>query len=71
MYRGALIVTLCMLVVPGAIAQASVPEWCRALPRAEYKSLERVAVSDPWFEVSKPARGVFASRTSPRRPSVM
>jgi glyoxylase-like metal-dependent hydrolase (beta-lactamase superfamily II) len=42
------------------MAQTGVPEWCRALPRPEYKSLERVNVSDPWFEVYKPAPGVFA-----------
>jgi glyoxylase-like metal-dependent hydrolase (beta-lactamase superfamily II) len=42
------------------VAQNSVPDWCRALPRPEYKSLERVSVSDPWFEVYKPAPGVFA-----------
>lgn len=41
-------------------AQNTVPEWCRELPRPEYKSLERVPVSDPWFEVYKPAPGVFA-----------
>ena len=45
---------------PGLAAQAAVPEWCRALPRAEYKTIERVAVSDPWFEVYKPAADVFA-----------
>jgi len=42
------------------LAQAPIPDWCRALPRPEYKSLERVPVSDPWFEVYKPASGVFA-----------
>jgi glyoxylase-like metal-dependent hydrolase (beta-lactamase superfamily II) len=41
-------------------AQTAKPEWCRPLPRAEYKTLERVKVSDPWFEVYKPASGVFA-----------
>jgi glyoxylase-like metal-dependent hydrolase (beta-lactamase superfamily II) len=41
-------------------AQVSNPEWCRALPRPEYKTLERVLVSDPWFEVYKPAPGVYA-----------
>jgi glyoxylase-like metal-dependent hydrolase (beta-lactamase superfamily II) len=35
-------------------------DWCHALPRPEYKSLERVPISDPWFEVYKPALGVFA-----------
>jgi glyoxylase-like metal-dependent hydrolase (beta-lactamase superfamily II) len=41
-------------------AQTSIPEWCRALPRPEYKTLERVPISDPWYEVYKPAAGVFA-----------
>lgn len=42
------------------VGQTAIPEWCRPLPRPEYKSLERVKVSDPWFEVYKPAPGVFA-----------
>jgi glyoxylase-like metal-dependent hydrolase (beta-lactamase superfamily II) len=40
--------------------QAEIPEWCRALPRPEYKSLERVVPSEPWFEVYKIQPGVFA-----------
>jgi glyoxylase-like metal-dependent hydrolase (beta-lactamase superfamily II) len=36
------------------------PEWCRPLPRPEYKSLERVLASDPWFEVYKVAPAAFA-----------
>ena len=36
------------------------PDWCKALPRPEYKSLERVLPHDPWFEVYKVAPGVFA-----------
>ena len=44
----------------GQAASAEVPEWCKALPRPEYKSIERVTASDPWFEVYKPAKGVFA-----------
>lgn len=39
---------------------ASVPDWCRALPRPEYKTLARVPTSDPWFEVYRVAPGVFA-----------
>jgi glyoxylase-like metal-dependent hydrolase (beta-lactamase superfamily II) len=39
---------------------ADVPEWCKALPRAEYASLERLLPNEPWFEVYKPAPGVFA-----------
>jgi glyoxylase-like metal-dependent hydrolase (beta-lactamase superfamily II) len=42
------------------LAQAPIPDWCRALPRPEYKSLERVPVSDAWFDVYKPTPGVFA-----------
>jgi len=41
-------------------AQAPIPDWCRAVPRPEYKTLERAPVSDAWFEVYKPAPGVFA-----------
>ncbi len=34
--------------------------WCQALPRPEYKSLERLLANDPWFEVYRVAPGVFA-----------
>src|SRR5258705_10155898 len=43
-----------------ASAQTKIPDWCRPLPRPEYKTLERVSISDPWFEVYKVAPGVFA-----------
>jgi glyoxylase-like metal-dependent hydrolase (beta-lactamase superfamily II) len=44
-----------------SVAQNPIPpDWCKALPRPEYKQLKRVPVSDPWFEVYKPAPGVFA-----------
>ena len=43
-----------------AFGQAAIPEWCRPLPRPEYKSLERVPIGDAWFEVYKVAPGVFA-----------
>jgi glyoxylase-like metal-dependent hydrolase (beta-lactamase superfamily II) len=36
------------------------PDWCKALPRPEYKSLELVLPNEPWFEVYKVAPGVFA-----------
>lgn len=36
------------------------PEWCRNLPRPAYAKLERVKVSDPWFEVYRIRPGVFA-----------
>ena len=53
------LICLVSVLVPAA-AQVSNPEWCRALPRPEYNSIQRVTVSDPWFEVYKPAPGVFA-----------
>jgi glyoxylase-like metal-dependent hydrolase (beta-lactamase superfamily II) len=40
---------------------AQIPsDWCRALPRPEYKNLDRVPASDSWFEVYKVAPAVFA-----------
>jgi glyoxylase-like metal-dependent hydrolase (beta-lactamase superfamily II) len=36
------------------------PDWCKPLPRPEYKTLERLSVSDPWFEVYKVAPGTIA-----------
>lgn len=55
----ALIIALLLCPVP-MLAQSTIPEWCRALPRPEYKTLPRVPVSDPWFEVYKVVPGVFA-----------
>ena len=45
---------------PVLFGQAQVPDWCRALPRREYKDLHRVPVSDSWFEVFEVAPSVFA-----------
>jgi glyoxylase-like metal-dependent hydrolase (beta-lactamase superfamily II) len=36
------------------------PDWCRSLPRPEYKTLERIATDDSWFEVYRVAPGVIA-----------
>jgi len=36
------------------------PEWCRNLPRPEYRQLERVSMPDRWFEVYRIRPGVFA-----------
>jgi glyoxylase-like metal-dependent hydrolase (beta-lactamase superfamily II) len=55
------ILAMYILLLPSSLlAQTLIPEWCRALPRPEYRTLERITVSDPWFEVYKPAPGVFA-----------
>jgi glyoxylase-like metal-dependent hydrolase (beta-lactamase superfamily II) len=43
-----------------ASGQTKIPDWCRSLPSPEYKTLERVSISDPWFEVYKVAPSVFA-----------
>jgi glyoxylase-like metal-dependent hydrolase (beta-lactamase superfamily II) len=36
------------------------PAWCEALPRPEYKALERVLPDEPWFEVYNVAPATFA-----------
>ncbi len=53
------LVLLC-LAAAALFAQEKVPEWCRPLPRPEYKALQRVPSSDAWFEVYKVAPAVFA-----------
>lgn len=60
MHKSAILLVICSTLAPCVLAQSGIPDWCRALPRPEYKTLERVHVSDPWFEVYKPATDVFA-----------
>ncbi|HXN71125.1 MAG TPA: MBL fold metallo-hydrolase [Candidatus Acidoferrales bacterium] len=53
------------IAAPSLRAQTSTgsnvtPDWCKQLPRPQYKALERVPAADPWFEVYKVAPGVFA-----------
>jgi glyoxylase-like metal-dependent hydrolase (beta-lactamase superfamily II) len=43
-----------------AQSQSEKPEWCKPLPRPEYKSLQRVLPEEPWFEVYKVAPRTFA-----------
>jgi glyoxylase-like metal-dependent hydrolase (beta-lactamase superfamily II) len=50
----------CFLPSLAAAQTKEIPEWCRALPRPEYKTLERVLPGEPWFEVYKVSPGVFA-----------
>jgi glyoxylase-like metal-dependent hydrolase (beta-lactamase superfamily II) len=45
---------------PLSSSQTEKPEWCKALPRPEYKSLQRILPDDPWFEIYKVSPGVFA-----------
>jgi glyoxylase-like metal-dependent hydrolase (beta-lactamase superfamily II) len=58
--KSLVIAAVCLILAAPSTAQNSIPEWCRPLPRPEYKSLKRVPVSDPWFEVYEPTTGVFA-----------
>jgi glyoxylase-like metal-dependent hydrolase (beta-lactamase superfamily II) len=44
----------------GLAAGAQQPDWCKKLPRPAYATLERIAVSDNWFEVYEIQPGVFA-----------
>lgn len=53
-----LIIVAVFYLAVAAIGQE--PEWCRKLPRPEYAKLERVKVSDSWFEVYRIRPGVFA-----------
>jgi len=58
-----LALSLLALLTPVAAAQTQVTysaEWCRQLPRPEYKALERVPVRSDWFEVYRVRPGVFA-----------
>jgi glyoxylase-like metal-dependent hydrolase (beta-lactamase superfamily II) len=43
----------CLLPSLATAQTKEIPEWCRALPRPEYKTLERVLPSEAWFEVYK------------------
>src|ERR1700687_4342945 len=45
---------------PGQQSQDKIPDWCKPLPRPEYKSLERIQISDPWFDVYKVAPDTLA-----------
>ncbi len=55
-----LVASFAFFIAPALVAQTEIPDWCRSLPRAEYKTLQRVPISDAWFEVYKVAPAVFA-----------
>jgi glyoxylase-like metal-dependent hydrolase (beta-lactamase superfamily II) len=60
-HKRAIILAIWLTVLSTTVlAETPIPDWCRALPSSEYNSLERIPVSDAWFEVYKPAPGVFA-----------
>ena len=54
-------ILLALLSIPLATsAQSQEPAWCRDLPRPQYKTLQRVPVTDAWFEVYEVSPSVFA-----------
>ena len=52
------VASLCFSSV--CFAQTEKPEWCRNLPRPEYKTLDRVLPDEAWFEVYRVAPATFA-----------
>jgi glyoxylase-like metal-dependent hydrolase (beta-lactamase superfamily II) len=61
--RGASRSLALLAVLAGVFASAQEPlrpEWCRQLPRAAYKTLERIDAASDWFEVYRIRPGVFA-----------
>jgi glyoxylase-like metal-dependent hydrolase (beta-lactamase superfamily II) len=54
------ILTLCSSSYAQSQGEPLRPEWCRQLPRREYKKLTRVPSADDWFEVYSIRDGVFA-----------
>jgi len=64
--RAAFLLVLCIPALAAGsfscstAAQKKIPDWCKPLPRPEYKSLERINSSDPWFEVYNVASDTFA-----------
>ena len=58
--RLARLALFCLLPVSLAAQTKGIPEWCKPLPRPEYKTLLRMPVTDPWFEVYRVASGTFA-----------
>lgn len=60
MLKKALLAAIVSSLLAGPAYAAEIPAWCRALPHPQYKTLHRVPVSDPWFEVYRVAPGVFA-----------
>ncbi len=57
---GLLLIAFASTVCAQRIGEPIRPEWCRALPRPEYKYLTQVNSADPWFEVYRIRPGVFA-----------
>ena len=50
----------CFSLSVAAQTSTYTPDWCKALPRPEYKTLQRVLPNETWFEVYKVAPATFA-----------
>jgi len=48
------------LSLSAAPPEPEIPEWCRNLPRSEYKSLQRILPQEPWFEIYRVAPDTIA-----------
>jgi glyoxylase-like metal-dependent hydrolase (beta-lactamase superfamily II) len=48
------------LSLSASAPEPEIPEWCRNLPRPEYKSLQRILPQEPWFEIYKVAPDTIA-----------
>jgi hypothetical protein len=55
-----LILSALLLAVHLGPPGADIPDWCKKLPRPEYKTLKRFSPSDSWLEVYEVRPGVFA-----------
>lgn len=58
--RLARLLLLCLLPASLAAQTKGVPEWCKPLPRPEYRTLLRMPINDPWFEVYRVAPETYA-----------
>jgi glyoxylase-like metal-dependent hydrolase (beta-lactamase superfamily II) len=58
--RLARLLLFCLVPTSLAAQTKGIPEWCKPLPRPEYKALLRIPVNDPWFEVYRVAPQTFA-----------
>lgn len=55
-----LILSALLLTLPLTLLGDEIPDWCKKLPRPEYKALKRLPSPDPWFEIYEVRPGVFA-----------
>jgi len=64
--RHSLLYRLAVMLFFPALSAAQIPDWCKPLPRPEYKTLEGIQISDPWFEVYR-VPGSVLTNPGPRK----